>query len=84
MNNLNPKLTIAPFAVQRKNAEQCKQFIESVMNDGIVKIRFLAPENPNIGAITVNVTQQADGTYVLNRIREDGTIDYTATSRYKN
>ena len=58
--------------------------IESVMNDGIVKIRFLAPENPNIGAITVNVTQQADGTYVLNRIREDGTIDYTATSRYKN
>lgn len=44
MNNLNPKLTIAPFAVQRKNAEQCKQFIESVMNDLFKKLAASCPK----------------------------------------
>lgn len=58
--------------------------IESVMNNGVVKIRFLAPKDPNIGKIQVDVIYQADGTYVLKRTREDGTVDHVATSRYRN
>ena len=58
--------------------------IESVMKNGVLKVRFLATENPNIGNIKVDVIHQADGAYVLKRTRADGTVDYTATSRYGN
>ncbi len=56
--------------------------IESTMKNGVIKVRFLAPENPNIGNIKIDVIHQADGAYVLKRTRENGTVDYTATSRY--
>ena len=58
--------------------------IESVMKNGTIKIRFLAPKNPNVGNIQVNVTAQADGSYLLSRTLADGTVDYTARSKYKN
>lgn len=58
--------------------------IDSVMKNGKLKIRFLATENPNIGDIKIDVIHQADGAYVLKRTRADGTVDYTATSRYGN
>lgn len=55
--------------------------IESVMANGVIKIRFLSPGNPNVGDIKIVVTQ-SDGTYYLNRY-VNGVVDYTATSRYK-
>ncbi|MDD3570062.1 MAG: hypothetical protein PHY44_03050, partial [Lachnospiraceae bacterium] len=55
--------------------------IESVMANGVIKIRFLSPGNPNIGDIKVNVTQSG-ATYYLNRY-VNGVVNYTATSRYK-
>jgi vancomycin resistance protein YoaR len=55
--------------------------IESVMANGVIKIRFLSPGNPNIGDIKIDVTQ-SDGTYYLKRY-VNGVVDYTATSRYK-
>lgn len=58
--------------------------IESVMKNGTIKVRFLAPENPNVGNIKIDVIYQADGAYVLKRTRADGKVDYTATSRYGN
>ncbi len=56
--------------------------IESVMQNGKIKVRFLATQDPNVGNIKVDVIHQADGSYVLKRTRADGTVDYTATSRY--
>lgn len=56
--------------------------IESVMQNGKIKVRFLATQDPNIGNIKVDVIHQADGAYVLKRTRANGTVDYTATSRY--
>lgn len=58
--------------------------IESVMKNGTIKVRFLAPENPNIGDIKIDVIHQADGAYVLKRTRADGTVDHVSTSRYGN
>ncbi|HCT64091.1 MAG TPA: hypothetical protein DIC60_02255 [Lachnospiraceae bacterium] len=55
--------------------------IESVMKNGVIKIRFLSPGNPNIGTIKIDVTQNS-GTYYLKRY-VNGVVDYTATSRYK-
>lgn len=57
--------------------------IESVMKNGVIKIRFLAQQDPKIGDITVNVTQK-DGVYTLTRTRADGTVDHTSRSKYKN
>ncbi len=54
------------------------------MQNGKLKVRFLATENPNVGDIKIDVIHQADGAYVLKRTRADGTVDYTATSRYGN
>lgn len=55
--------------------------IESVMADGVIKIRFLSPGNPNIGDIKIVVTESG-GTYYLNRYI-NGIVDYTASSRYR-
>ncbi|MGE4213315.1 MAG: VanW family protein [Anaerotignaceae bacterium] len=55
--------------------------IESVMANGVIKIRFLSPGNPNIGDVKIDVTQ-SDGIYYLKRY-VNGVVDYTATSRYK-
>jgi|GEM_PF-1136888 Uncharacterized vancomycin resistance protein len=55
--------------------------IESVMKNGVIKIRFLSPGNPNVGNIKIDVTQ-SNGTYYLKRY-VNGVVDYTATSRYQ-
>ena len=55
--------------------------IESVMANGVIKIRFLSPGNPNIGDVKIAVTED-DGTYCLTRYI-NGVADYTTTSRYK-
>lgn len=55
--------------------------IESVMANGVIKIRFLSPGNPNIGEVKLVVTQN-NGSYYLNRYI-NGVVNYTATSHYK-
>lgn len=57
--------------------------IESVMKNGVIKIRFLAPKDPGVGDIKVTV-EQKDGTYYLSRTRANGVVDYTARSKYLN
>lgn len=66
-----------------KNPLKIPVKIESVMKNGTLKIRFLAQEDPKIGAIKVNVTQK-DGVYTLTRTRADGTVDHTSNSKYKD
>lgn len=65
-----------------KNDLSIPVMIESVMKDNTLKIRFLSQSNPNIGDIKVVVSPYKGG-YLLSRIREDGKVDYTATSFYK-
>ena len=55
--------------------------IEAVMNNGTMKIRFLAPEDPQLGDIKLNVTY-SNGVYTLTRSR-NGVVDYTTTSVYR-
>lgn len=56
--------------------------IKSQMENGLLKIEFLAAENPNLGNITLN-TEKKGNTYFLYRYI-DGNLDYTAKSIYKN
>lgn len=55
--------------------------IEAVMSNGTMKIRFLAPEDPQLGDIKLNVTY-SNGVYTLTRSR-NGVVDYTTTSVYR-
>ena len=55
--------------------------IEAVMNNGTMKIRFLAPSDPQIGDIQLKVTQN-NGVYTLSRY-VNGVVDYTTTSVYR-
>lgn len=55
--------------------------IEAVMNNGTMKIRFLAPSDPQIGDIQLKVTQNK-GVYTLSRY-VNGIVDYTTTSVYR-
>ena len=51
------------------------------MNNGTMKIRFLAPSDPQIGDIQLKVTQN-NGVYTLSRY-VNGVVDYTTTSVYR-
>ena len=55
--------------------------IDSYVKDGVMKIRFLSPGDPNIGNIELKVTQY-NGVYTLHRY-VDGIEDYTANSVYR-
>lgn len=57
--------------------------IESVMQNGVLKIRFLSNEDPKIGKIVVKVAQK-DDVYTLTRTRENGKVDHTSRSKYKD
>ena len=55
--------------------------IDTYMENGTMKIRFLSPSDPNLGKIELKVTQNG-GVYTLKRY-VDGVVDYTTNSRYR-
>ncbi len=67
--------------LQFRNDLKIPVMIESVMKENTLKVRFLSQSDPNIGNIKVVVSSHGGG-YLLSRIREDGTVDYTASSYY--
>ena len=64
-----------------KNDLEVPVKIESVMENGVLKIRFLSTENPNIGNIKLSTEKKGDVYYLYRYV--DKKIDYTARSIYR-
>lgn len=69
--------------LQFRNDLNIPVMIESVMKNNTIKVRFLSQKIPKIGEIKVVVSPKNSG-YILSRIRENGVVDYTASSYYRN